>query len=233
MPSLINRYGHYIASLVIAFLQVTLEEQMICGALQTLNEEAFEDVISNDRGGGSGNNSTGETLGQQLAPIRESFEFNTPSDNLNVIMISGGNGDVAGVEVTPPSAPTITASTTPTTATNPTVIDTDETVITMSSGAATNYNTTFSVISGSNRNINNATAESYNNNRNQHAASNAINSYYGSRMPPPIYGFFTENTLHIDENNGVVPTVVVMTGSSSSFEPSAPPFTQNIDDTLL
>ncbi|XP_037040585.1 kinase D-interacting substrate of 220 kDa isoform X5 [Bradysia coprophila] len=31
------------------YLQVTLEEQMICGALQTLNEEAFEDVISSER----------------------------------------------------------------------------------------------------------------------------------------------------------------------------------------
>ncbi|EDW74024.1 uncharacterized protein Dwil_GK21595 [Drosophila willistoni] len=29
--------------------QVTLEEQMICGALQTLNEEAFEDVASSER----------------------------------------------------------------------------------------------------------------------------------------------------------------------------------------
>nr|XP_040237698.2 kinase D-interacting substrate of 220 kDa isoform X3 [Anopheles coluzzii] len=28
------------------YLQVTLEEQMICGALQTLNEDAFEDVVS-------------------------------------------------------------------------------------------------------------------------------------------------------------------------------------------
>ncbi|XP_046866201.1 kinase D-interacting substrate of 220 kDa isoform X7 [Drosophila willistoni] len=31
------------------YLQVTLEEQMICGALQTLNEEAFEDVASSER----------------------------------------------------------------------------------------------------------------------------------------------------------------------------------------
>ncbi|XP_055679140.1 kinase D-interacting substrate of 220 kDa isoform X2 [Lutzomyia longipalpis] len=31
--------------------QVTLEEQMICGALQTLNEEAFEDVVGSERGG--------------------------------------------------------------------------------------------------------------------------------------------------------------------------------------
>ena len=29
----------------IVLLQVTLEEQMICGALQTLNEEACEDVL--------------------------------------------------------------------------------------------------------------------------------------------------------------------------------------------
>ncbi|XP_049538883.1 kinase D-interacting substrate of 220 kDa isoform X2 [Anopheles darlingi] len=29
--------------------QVTLEEQMICGALQTLNEDAFEDVVSSER----------------------------------------------------------------------------------------------------------------------------------------------------------------------------------------
>lgn len=28
--------------------QVTLEEQMICGALQTLNEEALEDVLQNE-----------------------------------------------------------------------------------------------------------------------------------------------------------------------------------------
>ncbi|XP_035787154.1 kinase D-interacting substrate of 220 kDa-like isoform X4 [Anopheles albimanus] len=31
------------------YLQVTLEEQMICGALQTLNEDAFEDVVSSER----------------------------------------------------------------------------------------------------------------------------------------------------------------------------------------
>ncbi|XP_023162463.2 kinase D-interacting substrate of 220 kDa isoform X2 [Drosophila hydei] len=34
--------------------QVTLEEQMICGALQTLNEEAFEDVASSERPSPSG-----------------------------------------------------------------------------------------------------------------------------------------------------------------------------------
>ncbi|XP_026841393.1 kinase D-interacting substrate of 220 kDa isoform X8 [Drosophila persimilis] len=31
------------------YLQVTLEEQMICGTLQTLNEEAYEDVASSER----------------------------------------------------------------------------------------------------------------------------------------------------------------------------------------
>lgn len=30
---------------IVRLLQVTLEEQMICGALQTLNEEACEDVM--------------------------------------------------------------------------------------------------------------------------------------------------------------------------------------------
>lgn len=29
-------------------MQVTLEEQMICGALQTLNEEAMEDVLQSE-----------------------------------------------------------------------------------------------------------------------------------------------------------------------------------------
>lgn len=47
---------------------------MICGALQTLNEEAFEDVVGNDRNAGCGVG-PGETLGQQLAPIREGFEL--------------------------------------------------------------------------------------------------------------------------------------------------------------
>uniref|UniRef100_A0A1L8DIU7 Uncharacterized protein n=1 Tax=Nyssomyia neivai TaxID=330878 RepID=A0A1L8DIU7_9DIPT len=54
--------------------QVTLEEQMICGALQTLNEEAFEDVVGSER---SGEKITGEIL-HQLDPIRESFEFSSP-----------------------------------------------------------------------------------------------------------------------------------------------------------
>ncbi|EDV36140.2 uncharacterized protein Dana_GF12810, isoform B [Drosophila ananassae] len=59
--------------------QVTLEEQMICGALQTLNEEAFEDVAISERP-----SPTGEMMAAvaqlQLAPIRESSEFGSPSD---------------------------------------------------------------------------------------------------------------------------------------------------------
>lgn len=33
---------------ILPTLQVTLEEQMICGALQTLNEEALEDVLQSE-----------------------------------------------------------------------------------------------------------------------------------------------------------------------------------------
>jgi len=59
---------------------VTLEEQMICGTLQTLNEEAYEDVASSERP-----SPTGEMLAAaaqlQLAPIRESSEFGSPSDD--------------------------------------------------------------------------------------------------------------------------------------------------------
>lgn len=53
--------------------QVTLEEQMICGALQTLNEDAFEDVIGSERP-----SPTGEMFSQYLAPIRESSEIGSP-----------------------------------------------------------------------------------------------------------------------------------------------------------
>ncbi|XP_065370599.1 kinase D-interacting substrate of 220 kDa isoform X3 [Calliphora vicina] len=63
--------------------QVTLEEQMICGALQTLNEDAFEDVASSERPSPSGL-PTGEMIAAaaqlHLAPIRESSEFGSPSD---------------------------------------------------------------------------------------------------------------------------------------------------------
>lgn len=53
--------------------QVTLEEQMICGALQTLNEDAFEDVVGSERP-----SPTGEMFSQYLAPIRESSEIGSP-----------------------------------------------------------------------------------------------------------------------------------------------------------
>lgn len=46
---------------------------MICGALQTLNEEAFEDVISSERPSPTGG-LPGEQQ-QQLEPIRESAEY--------------------------------------------------------------------------------------------------------------------------------------------------------------
>lgn len=45
--------------------QVTLEEQMICGALQTLNEEAFEDVVGSERPSPTGIGPSGELLAQQ------------------------------------------------------------------------------------------------------------------------------------------------------------------------
>ncbi|XP_033234791.1 kinase D-interacting substrate of 220 kDa isoform X1 [Drosophila pseudoobscura] len=68
------------------YLQVTLEEQMICGTLQTLNEEAYEDVASSERP-----SPTGEMLATasqlQLAPIRESSEFGSPSDELKLTSI--------------------------------------------------------------------------------------------------------------------------------------------------
>lgn len=52
---------------------------MICGALQTLNEDAYEDVAISERASPSGL-PTGEMLAQHLAPIRESSEFGSPSD---------------------------------------------------------------------------------------------------------------------------------------------------------
>lgn len=50
--------------MVYIYSQVTLEEQMICGALQTLNEEAFEDVLGSERPSPTGGPS-GELLAQQ------------------------------------------------------------------------------------------------------------------------------------------------------------------------
>lgn len=45
---------------------------MICGALQTLNEEAFEDVVASERPSPTGGPSTGETIA--LTPIQETVE---------------------------------------------------------------------------------------------------------------------------------------------------------------
>lgn len=56
------------------YFQVTLEEQMICGALQTLNEEAFEDVIGSERPSPTGGPPSGEMFAHQLEPIREITE---------------------------------------------------------------------------------------------------------------------------------------------------------------
>jgi ankyrin repeat-rich membrane spanning protein len=57
---------------------VTLEEQMICGALQTLNEDAFEDVAVSD----ARPSPTGELLLQHsLAPISE--ELGSPTHSRN------------------------------------------------------------------------------------------------------------------------------------------------------
>jgi ankyrin repeat-rich membrane spanning protein len=49
---------------------------MICGALQTLNEDAFEDVAGSESQRQSPTNGiTGELYFQHLTPIRESSEF--------------------------------------------------------------------------------------------------------------------------------------------------------------
>lgn len=54
---------------------------MICGALSTLNEDAFEDVSSSNPNPSSTNGSTGELILQQnfLAPITEELGSPTPS----------------------------------------------------------------------------------------------------------------------------------------------------------
>ena len=82
---------------------MTLEEQMICGALQTLNEDAFEDVVSSSERPSP----TGEMFSQYLAPIRESSEIGSPprltynltNPNLTDLAASNGtlNGDDSGV----------------------------------------------------------------------------------------------------------------------------------------
>lgn len=56
---------------------MTLEEQMICGALQTLNEDAFEDCAVSERP-----SPTGELIQQySLAPISE--ELGSPTHSRN------------------------------------------------------------------------------------------------------------------------------------------------------
>jgi len=62
------------------FFKVTLEEQMICGALSTLNEDAFEDVASSEQAGSS-TGSTGELIIQHtsLQPISEEQLLGSPT----------------------------------------------------------------------------------------------------------------------------------------------------------
>jgi len=67
------------------YFKVTLEEQMICGALQTLNEEAFEDVLGSERPSPTGGSAGEMSVQQQLAPIRESSEFGSPPDDALMI----------------------------------------------------------------------------------------------------------------------------------------------------
>lgn len=71
-------------------LQVTLEEQMICGALQTLNEEAFEDVVGSERPSPTGGQQ-GEQPQLQLAPIRESAEYSSFVDGYDSDVGSGSS----------------------------------------------------------------------------------------------------------------------------------------------
>ncbi|XP_073848300.1 ankyrin repeat-rich membrane spanning isoform X7 [Musca autumnalis] len=93
--------------------QVTLEEQMICGALQTLNEDAFEDVASSERPSPSGM-PTGEMIAAaaqlHLAPIRESSEFGSPSDEqkLNNNLIPYNNNNINNNNYNPNTTPTNT-----------------------------------------------------------------------------------------------------------------------------
>ncbi|XP_073848294.1 ankyrin repeat-rich membrane spanning isoform X2 [Musca autumnalis] len=56
--------------------QVTLEEQMICGALQTLNEDAFEDVASSERPSPSGMPTDTEIQGVTSSSVLSSTLIN-------------------------------------------------------------------------------------------------------------------------------------------------------------
>ena len=84
--------------------QVTLEEQMICGALQTLNEDAFEDVAVSERP-----SPTGELSVLHLAPISEELaspnnaRFSDNASNRNTI-----NNNRVDDSCTSPSATVIT-----------------------------------------------------------------------------------------------------------------------------
>lgn len=82
---------------------MTLEEQMICGALQTLNEEAFEDVASERPSPTGGGPSTGETIA--LTPIQETAELDRSlaylkdgtADRLQLHTISLSNSNISSL----------------------------------------------------------------------------------------------------------------------------------------
>lgn len=78
---------------------MTLEEQMICGALQTLNEDAYEDVAVSERP-----SPTGELLIQQcsLAPISE--ELGSPTHSRTEVFFDNiPNNQLTPNNITPNS----------------------------------------------------------------------------------------------------------------------------------
>lgn len=83
---------------------------MICGALQTLNEDAFEDVIGSERSPTNG--PSGEILLQQLAPICEGSEFGSPTQNNSMqsydeLFEENNNNNLNRFDESPPSASTV------------------------------------------------------------------------------------------------------------------------------
>lgn len=101
-------FTHTESLITYLFIQVTLEQEMISGALSTLNEEAFEDVTSNQNPMTS-NGSTGELILQQnyLAPISEEYSSPTPSrsydsffDDANQFEIVNNNNNNVNNETT-------------------------------------------------------------------------------------------------------------------------------------
>lgn len=70
---------------------MTLEEQMICGALQTLNEDAYEDVAVSERP-----SPTGELILQQysLAPISEELGSPTHSRSCEAFFDNTSNNQL-------------------------------------------------------------------------------------------------------------------------------------------